>query len=486
MISNRFAKWNLIAISALLLLVYFGIETNGRSPELLRFFGRLHPAIVHFPIAIITLALILALLNRFRWVLIPDNVINICLILGSWTGVKAILAGSWLAQTGGYPADILFLHKVIGYGATSLCAASVFFRTSHAAMFKKPIVGVLTWSLMVIGLVVGGDLGGQITHGKGYVTQYAPGFVVSVLGHPDPMKERFDLSEPGITTVFEGIILPILTEKCSSCHGDSRRRGRLNLASREGIKSNKGDDPLIVAAKPEESLLFQRLSLPEGHEDQMPPPLRAKPISFADVELIKWWISEGASFEQLISDSHISTTVGTILQAYGLGEIRTGVFALNIPVPDSAKVNAIRLKGVGIDILAEGENLVAVTCKVVSSCFSSEMDSLSQQVTWLDLRGSDVTDSDLNKLSSFPHLTRINLSDTSINGSGLAALGGLAFLEYLNLYDTKISDTSLEHITAVKTLTAVYLWQTAVTPEGISMLRAALPDAEIDTGELKN
>lgn len=486
MISNRFAKWNLIAISALLTLVYFGIETTGRSPELFRFFGRLHPIMVHFPIAIMVCALIFTVLNKTRWVSIPDNVVNITLLLGSWSGVKAILAGLWLAQTGGYPAETLFLHKVMGFGSTSLCAILIFIRTSDHRILRKPVLGRLCWTLMTIWLVVGGDLGGRMTHGKGFVTQYAPGIMVAVLGHPDPMKERFDLSTPATTTVFEGIILPIFVEKCSSCHGGDRQFGKLGLHTVEAISTHEGDEPLIVPGRPEESLLIKRISLPEGHEDHMPPSYNAKPISFSDVELIKWWVKEGASFETFIADANLPADIYNMLQAYGLGEIRTGVFALDLPAPGSALIANLRAKGVLIDILAEGENLLSVTCKGIAACFTAELDSLAQQVTWLDLRGSDITEVALTKLASFPHLTRLNLSNTGIKGDSLAAISSLAFLEYLNLYGTKVSDTSIQHITPIKTLTALYLWQTAVTPEGIALLKAALPEAEIDTGVLEN
>ena len=56
-----------------------------------------------------------------------------------------------------------------------------------------------------------------------------------------------------------------------------------------------GDDgPVIVAGRPESSLLFTRISLPPGHKGFMPaegrPPLRPEEIAW-----IKAWIQQGAS-----------------------------------------------------------------------------------------------------------------------------------------------------------------------------------------------
>lgn len=494
MISTRFAKWNLIVVSVLLVILFFWLDPSGRSAGWTRFFGRMHPAVVHLPIGMMILAFLLAVLQRFGWLKDGDSIINLTLIVGSWAGIKAIFAGSWLAQNGGYPEDLLFLHRVLGFGVVLLSAGLALIRSGVDFSFKGSAIATFMWGLMVAGLLVGGDLGGRITHGEGYVTQYAPEILKDIMGQPQPLKARFSLSNPGTTSVYEGIVSPILSQKCTACHGADRSRGRLRLDSPEAIEASEGDEPLIVAGRPEESALIQRISLPEGHEDQMPPSFRAHPISSADVELLKWWVSQGASFEATISDTPIPGHIYTILQAYGMDEMRTGVFALDIPAPDSALISAWQSKGVRVDRLAESENLISVACRVVSDCLASdEAKQLAQQITWLDLRGSDMADADLALLAGFPNLTRLNLSGTAITGadnagadnagSGLAALASLEYLEYINLYDTNVTDQALQGIAPIKTLTAVYLWQTAVTPEGIAQLKSALPDAQIDTGE---
>jgi len=202
--------------------------------------------------------------------------------------------------------------------------------------------------------------------------------------------------------------------------------------------------------------------------------------------LLKWWVAEGASFETTIAEASRPADISFILQAYGLGKIRTGVFALDLPAPDSSLVSSWRSKGVRVDVLAEGESLLSVACRVVADCLTgSESADLAEHITWLDLRNSDMTDENLSSLARFPNLTRLNLAGTAIYGQGLDALGSMEYLEYLNLYDTKVSDTVLDQIAAIKTLTAVYLWQTAVTPEGIAQLQSSLPEAEVDTGKLE-
>jgi uncharacterized membrane protein len=486
MIPARLAKWNLIAVLAFLLLAFLWVEPNGRSSELFRFAGRLHPAIVHLPIGLLIGATLMSLVNRLGWLHISEGAIDLVLIVGTWAGVKAVFAGSFLAQTGGYPEDLLFLHKVMGYGIAALSALVLFLRTTTSPIFNKPIFTFATWVVVVVLLVVGGDMGGQLTHGRGFVTEYAPGFIRSVLGNQDPLAGRLHLGSPGTTTVYEGIVSPILAEKCTFCHGEGRQNGRLQLHSEEAITTHEGDDPLIVAGRPGESELIKRIVLPEGHEDQMPPPMRAKPISHADVELLKWWVASGASFEASISDTEMPASIFSILKQYGLDPLRTGVFALDLPPADSLTLESLRSAGVSIDPLAEGESLLSVACGPASACLTAIQEAgVSELVTWLDLRGSSVTDSELASLAQFPNLTRLNLAGTDVNGSGFEHLVGLEYLEYVNAYNTKVNDAGIAHLASAKQITAVYLWQTAVTQDGINQLREALPGAEINVGEIE-
>jgi hypothetical protein len=55
-------------------------------------------------------------------------------------------------------------------------------------------------------------------------------------------------------------------------------------------------------------------------------------------------------------------------------------------------------------------------------------------------------------------------------------------LEYLNLYGTGVSDVGLESLAALKRLRTLYVWQTRVSERGLEHLRSALPRLEVDSG----
>jgi len=477
MITPRFAKLNLIGVTFLLVVIYFWIDPTGTATGWQQFFGRFHSAFVHFPIALLILALVLSILRALGWLKDGENAISITLALASWAGLKAVVAGSWLAQMGGYPPEVLFLHKMLGYSITVLAAALLYARY----VYERRVV-LSMWGVTLVLLTIAGDLGGQMTHGKGYVTEFAPDFAQRLLGHPDPMSTRFETDAPDSVTIYEGIIAPILAEKCTSCHGPDREKGQLMLHTREAIENHEGDEPLIVAGSPEESLLIKRVSLPEGHEDQMPPPQNAKPVSHADVELLKWWISEGASFDQTIAEADMPDGINTILRAYGLGTIRRGVFALDVPMPDTSLVSALRSTGARVTAVAVDEPFLEVRCSKADCLSLASMRELSDHIISIDLSASDATDDDVANLSNFDRLTRLDLSRTKIDGSGLLILADMKYLAYLNLYGSDVDDAALEHIALVPNITAVYLWQTAVTKEGVERLRIQLPKAEINFG----
>ncbi len=483
MITSKFAKFNFLIVAIVAVVLYFVLDTSGRPSDWQRFFGRMHPAAVHLPIGILIFGLILSALRSVGWIKDGESVVDVALVLGSWFGVVAILAGSWLAQIGGYPDETMFRHKLAGYVATVVAALILYLRHGSAELKWVGRLRQGLWVVVVGALAYGGDLGGRMTHGEGFASEYAPGFVRPLLGEPTPMVERLKLDDPAKTTVFDAVVAPILQDKCAACHGAERAKGRLRLHTAEVIAEHKGDEPLLVAGRPGESLLIQRVSLPQGHDDVMPPAFGAKPISPADVELLKWWVAEGASFEQTVTDTPMPAHIRTLLNFYGLGEIKTGIFALEVAMPDTNRIAALRMKGASVNSLAAGSPFLSVKCEAAANCFSDgALAALGPHIAWLDLGDSDVTDSQLSTLSRLLHLTRLDLSRTGIRGSGLKSLEQLAYLEYLNLYESKVDDAGVKLLEPIKSLQALYLWQTGVTGPARDALQDAIPDLKINTG----
>ena len=103
---------------------------------------------------------------------------------------------------------------------------------------------------------------------------------------------------------FEKQVLPILQNSCFSCHSASKvegsdsvskPKGGVQLDSVKGISESQYGE-VIVAGKPEDSLLYQRITLSENDNGIMPPPGTGKPLTIQETNLIRKWIENGANY----------------------------------------------------------------------------------------------------------------------------------------------------------------------------------------------
>ncbi len=98
---------------------------------------------------------------------------------------------------------------------------------------------------------------------------------------------------------FQRQVRPILSDNCFSCHGpDAQTRlAALRLDTREGAFAANIRGRVIAPGDPEASLLYQRVTT-EKIGRLMPPPWSAKVLTEEQIDLLKRWIEQGASWNQ--------------------------------------------------------------------------------------------------------------------------------------------------------------------------------------------
>jgi hypothetical protein len=94
-------------------------------------------------------------------------------------------------------------------------------------------------------------------------------------------------------------VQPILMLRCVACHGAQLKEAELDLRSDASILKGGKSGPALVAGKPKESLLIQRI-----HAGEMPPKRRlvessSKPIEANEVARLERWIQQGAQPPEL-------------------------------------------------------------------------------------------------------------------------------------------------------------------------------------------
>ena len=66
---------------------------------------------------------------------------------------------------------------------------------------------------------------------------------------------------PKSTVSFINDVAPILKENCFACHDAKKRKGKFDMSTYESFRKGGGGDEPIVAGKPDESPLLDRMSV---------------------------------------------------------------------------------------------------------------------------------------------------------------------------------------------------------------------------------
>ena len=98
---------------------------------------------------------------------------------------------------------------------------------------------------------------------------------------------------------FNRDVRPILSDNCFACHGfdAKKRKAELRLDTPEGALAVKDGAQAVKPGDPAASGIIQR-ALSTDADEIMPPPDSHKKLSPRQIETLKQWISEGASYQK--------------------------------------------------------------------------------------------------------------------------------------------------------------------------------------------
>jgi uncharacterized membrane protein len=448
------------------------------------FVGRFHPLIVHFPIALLILAVLIEFVSKASKFEQLSSSLPFILLLGAVTAIVSVIMGWFIANDRGYDDGLLEWHRWLG---VSVLILSLFLTLVSVRIIKiSKVIRIFFFVLLFLLISLTGHLGGSLTHGENYLLEKAPEFLRNRFIEEKPANLLAGLSEnPDSVIVFRDMILPLLTAKCTPCHNDTQKKGKLVLTSKEGIEAGGDGGPAIRGGKALESELFRRISLPPEHEKFMP--LKETPLSFSEVSLIAWWINEGASFETPLSVHSISQIKELLIRDFEYNPSKKPYYeTVKLEKADSLDVEKLRQLGFKITPLAQDNNFLSVSVvpkiKEVNLGLLKELLAIKENITWLDLGDKQISDNHLEIISQFSSLTKLNLNNNPLSDKNLAVLTELRHLEILNLFNTEVGDEGLKLLENLPSLKTIYLWHTKVTPSGIDQLKNSHKDLVIDTG----
>ncbi len=514
----------LAVIAALAMLPsWAGAPPEDGLPDLAKFFGRFHPVMLHLPIGMLLLVLALEFGRVFYKN--PKSSTHVAMFLAAVSAVIATLLGFVLyySMSGEYEQELAQRH---------LNGGIIFACGTVAAFIVKVWVDVAggkgTWlyltTLLGSSAVMGfaSHDGASLTHGKDYLTQYAPDEVRSVIGLP--LKEEKEpkggaasagttlasgeaapaggaavpaavAKPPGEQVVYSDIIVPILEQKCYSCHNAEKKKGKYRMDEYELLVKGGKEGDGIIHGKSADSNVIVRVDLPEDDDEHMPPEGK-KDLEAHEVVLIKWWIDSGApkdaKLTELQAGDDIKSALAKVVPPEQLAQQKAAAEHAVKAAADkreSVKVEVERLrKEFPAALNFESQSSSGVTFTAVSMRKDFGDDDLAKlgpvmpALVSLDLSSSTVTDNGAKLLKDAAELKSLRLSETGLTDAGLEAVATLPRLESLNLYGTQVTNDGVLKLAGLKSLKKLYLWQTKVDDAGLQALKAKMPDCEIVMG----
>ena len=453
-----------IVINAILFMLLL-FENKVVIPASLQLAGRMHPLILHFPIALVVMLTLFAFYKIFK----PktnDGFFKTGLLLSSAIAAFTALSGFFLSKEEGYDEEAMAWHKWCG-----IILSGLLFCWSLAYDFlqrDKLCKGIIA-ATSLAAVLLAGHHGANITHGENFL--FAPLM-------PSGAKPVVLFDD---AFVFRDMVQPILEAKCMSCHNENKAKGELVMTTDELLlKGGKNGKPWDLES-PDFGLLMKRLHLPLQDKKHMPP--TGKPqLSDEEIFILEQWLVKGASFTLTTASLPPTDTLHklAILMFSNLANEQYSFDAV-----DASTIKQLNISNRSVYPLAIHIPALAVEFFGASQYKPEQLKELlvvKDQIVSLNMKKMPVTDNELRTIGQFKNLRKLNLSFTDITGKELGALQSLEHLQQLSVSGTKLLAKDVMELKQLKNLTTLNAWSTQVTYAEQTMVQQKLGNTRIEWG----
>ncbi|MFN8349781.1 MAG: c-type cytochrome domain-containing protein [Spirosomataceae bacterium] len=469
------------------------------SSDWAAFIGRFHPVLVHLPIGFLILAVLLEIGRLTGKIEVKESTVSFVLF---WSAVGATLSctvGYLLSLGGGYEAELLEKHKWQGIWV-AVAAWVAWIAKAESFMDKIPFASLLYFPSLVVGgiyILLAGHNGGSLTHGEGYLTQETPEPFRGWLGMESKAEKGSEEIKPiadiNKAMVFQEVVNPILKARCVQCHNANKSKGDLRMDEIELLKKGGENGPIFVAGKGEESEMIKRCLLPLESEDHMPPKGKTQ-LTEGQVAILSWWIDQGAPFDKKVAELKTTEAIKPVLAALGTlqntplsggGRPESPILSLKVAPADPKAIDALKKIGILVMPIANQSNLLEVNAINVSTFSDAQvslLEPLKEQIIWLKLGDTKITDQAAAALSKLKNLQKLHLENTLVTDATVRQIKGLPYLEYLNLVNTQVTDAGIKELAGTKSLLSLHVWHSKATEGGVAALKQLRPDMEVTIG----
>ncbi len=418
---------------------------------MIEFIGRLHPALVHFPIGIFILLIIVEFASfhpkRNMW----STAIVPMYIIGILFSTLSLLTGFLLSQEGDHNSPAVDLHKWIAIATTLLFLIYIVFRR-HFIQIKS--VHIVTLIILFLSITTTGHFGGSLTHGDDYLNLKQDEVFVD---------KTVNIKDINQAVLYKNIVQHTLNMKCIQCHGADKQKGKLRLDGINWIQQGGKNGMVVNSQQPDQSELIKRILLELNDEHHMPP--KGKPqLTAFEQDILYWWVQTGASFEGSVTSFQPDEKMMKSLIAFkdhyssSIKPIKRKEVTAITP---SQKKELEQLGWVISAISNEDHHIRAVGFnleKPVKQAIDKLL-SIKEQLVELKLSSSGIKDDDIVAINKLYNLEKLWLDGNDLTDNSVSKIIGLNELNYLNLSSTKISEKGIVPLKKLAKLKSIYLYK---------------------------
>lgn len=285
---------------------------------------------------------------------------------------------------------------------------------------------------------------------------------------------------------FSFAVAPILQDRCVSCHGANKQKGKLRLDSFAALMQG-GTSGAVVIAGETDSELIHRVTLPPSHDDFMP--TGKAPLSDLQIATLRDWIEAGApemaappaelvhalqpsgltandddaheassSHEELSHQELAHKELDPAVVAEQRAPLLSAVLDLQEQYPGLIEYESRS----SADLILHA----SVMREKFDDAFFRQMAPLFDRIVVAELSRTAVTDASGALFQKMPRLKVLRLAQTDVSDAFLEDLATHESLSVLNLFGTAVSIDGLMALSNLSGLTKVYA---AETPAAAAM-----------------
>lgn len=453
-------EWCLWILNPFLLVLAIFLDKT--QPGLfLQWLGKFHPLMLHFPIVFgILISIYFLFFQQRRF---PLETEKLLLVINALISSIVAVFGLLLARENASNGDLILIHK---WGGVAIAFLSWMYLS---LLHSKPVILKIYSIIFLSVLTIATHKGAQLTHG------------INALSFPESSKSE---NQVGLfdenATVYEVAIAPILEQKCVTCHGPDKAKGDLRLNTPENILKGGEDGNIFGAGLDDDGFLLKRIHLPLSDDDHMPPDGKVQ-LTKDEISILNNWIKSGANFNLKMNELAEEDSLYKLVRKPG--PENTAEVISDKPLPDLAEFNS---NYCSVNALFPGSDRVVVNF-FQGSFYNLEnlkkLEKIKENIVELNMQGMPLDKEDLDIITQFLNLEKLNINYTGLEIGSLENLKTLSKLQSLSICGIDCDEASLEKLLNGANFTTLNAWSENVNAKGLEDLMGKYPNVKITIGD---